>query len=200
MTELRQVFTTPDGQHFDTKAEAIAHLRRPKVLAALNVVTGGNGELASWLQDNEETIVSAFETGTIKRVTKSEAKKLEKALEALKEITGVPALAFLQENAGAVKESFRWPSVKRMSEEEKATQARNTLLAATDGDEQLVQWILGNKDQILTAYEAGVEKRKVSPNAAAALAAYQAKKAAEREAAKAAEAGEASDEAEGSDE
>ena len=33
--ELRQVFTTPDGAQFDTKAEAMDFLRRPKILAAL---------------------------------------------------------------------------------------------------------------------------------------------------------------------
>lgn len=180
MTELRQVFTTPCGAQFDTKAEAMDFLRKPKILAALNVVTGGNKELAAFLADNVETVESAFETGTIKRVTKAEAKKLEKALEALVEIQGVPALAFLQQNATAIKESFRWPSVKRMSDEEKNTQARNTLMAATDNNEELVTWILVSKEQILQAYGAGIEKRAVNPKAKEALAAYQAKKAEEK--------------------
>ena len=44
------------------------------------------------------------------------------------------------------------------------------------------------QDQILAAYEAGVEKRQVSPKAQEALAEYRAKKAAEKAAAEAAEA------------
>lgn len=196
MSELKQVFTTSDGKFFDTKAEALAHMRRPKILAALVVVTGGNKELAEWLLEQQESVESAFETGTIRRVTKSEAKKLEKALEALAEVKGIPALAFLQDNADAVKESFRWPSVKRMNDEEKAVAARNTLMAVAD-DEEVVSWILGHKDQILAAYEAGVEKRQVSPKAQEALAEYRAKKAAEKAAAEAPAADEA---AEGADE
>lgn len=188
MTELRQVFTTPCGAQFDTKAEALDFLRRPKILAALNVVTGGNKDLAQFLADNADTVESAFETGTIKRVTKAEAKKLEKALESLVEIEGNPAIAFLQQNADAIKSSFRWPSVKRMTDEEKNVQARNTLMAATENNEELVTWILTSKEQILQAYGAGIVKRAVNPKAQEALAAYQLRKAEEKAARLAAEA------------
>lgn len=188
MTELRQVFTTPCGAQFDTKAEALDFLRRPKILAALNVVTGGNKDLAQFLADNSDTVESAFETGAIKRVTKAEAKKLEKALESLVEIEGNPAIAFLQQNADAIKSSFRWPSVKRMTDEEKNVQARNTLMAATENNEELVTWILTSKEQILQAYGAGIVKRAVNPKAQEALAAYQLRKAEEKAARLAAEA------------
>jgi len=184
--ELRSVIVTPDGKIFDTKQEAQAYIRRPLILAALKIATSNNTELSEWLLENQETVEGAFETGTIKRVTKSEANKLAKALEALVAIEGNPAIKFLQEHAGAIKESFRWPSVKRMSDEEKATCARNTLVAASD-NEDLADWVLANKTQILAAYEAGVEKRAVNPAAAEALAAYRAKKAAEKAAAEAGE-------------
>lgn len=178
--ELKQVFTTPDGKMFDTRQEAMTYLRRPKILEALNKVTSNNKELSTWLLENQETVEMAFETGTIRRVTKVEHNKLSKALDALKEIQGNSKIAFLQENATAILESFRWPSVKRMDDAEKAIAARNTLVSASEGNEELAKWILDNKDAVLNAYDAGVEKRQVNPKAAEALAAYRAKKAAEK--------------------
>ncbi len=177
--ELQQAFVTPDGKVFSTKKEAQDYLRRPKIAESLKKITDNNDELVTWLVENQETVEMAFETGTIRRVTKVESNKLAKALEALKEIKD-SKLAFLQDNAAAIQESFRWPSVKRMTDDEKATAARNTLIAASEGNEELANWILGNKDAILAAYDAGVEKRAVNPKAAEALAAYRAKKAAEK--------------------
>lgn len=187
--ELRQVFTTPDGKTFDTKAEAMAYLRRPKILEALTKATGGNADLAGWLLEHQEQVEVAFETGTIRRVTKSEANKLSKALDHIAEaLAGDNKAAFVVENIGAIKDSFRWPSVKRMDEAEKATVARNSLVAASEGNEELATWVIENKDAVLEAYEAGVEKRQVNPKAQEALAAYRAKKAAEKAAAEVTEA------------
>jgi hypothetical protein len=105
----------------------------------------------------------------------------------MKEIQGNSKIAFLQENAGAILDSFRWPSVKRMDEAEKATAARNTLVAASEGNEKLAEWVLGNKDAILAAYEAGIEKKQINAKAQEGLAAYRAKMAAQKAAAAAAE-------------
>jgi len=178
--ELKQVFTTPDGKMFDTKAEAMNYLRRPKIEEALNKITKNNKDLTAWLLDNQETVEMAFETGTIRRVTKVEQNKLAKALEALKEIQGISKISFLQDHAAAILESFRWPSVKRMDEAEKATAARNSLVAASEGNEQLAAWIISNKAAVLESYDAGTVKRAINPAAAEALAAYRAKKAAEK--------------------
>jgi len=187
MSEIRQVYEV-NGQKFDTKAEAQDFLRKPKIRTALLAVTAGKTELTEWLIDNSETVETAFEVGTIKRVTKSEKKKLEKALDALVEgYAHEPKLAFLVENAGAIKETFRWPSVTRMKDEEKAKAAREALVAATEGREDVADWIIANKDAILAAYAAGIEKREVSTAATEGLNAYRAKKAAEK-AAKAAAA------------
>ena len=181
--DVRQVFTTPDGKQFESRVEAVNYLRRPKIEAALKVVTENNVDLTKWLIENQETVEVAFEVGTIRRVTKVESKQLAKALAALKEVQGNPKLAFLQENADAIQDSFRWPSVKRMTEEEKSTAARNSLVAATDGNEELATWIIAKRDAVLEAYEAGKEKREINPKAQEALAAYRAKKAAEKAAA-----------------
>ena len=178
MSELKQVFTTPDGKLFDTKKEALDYLRRPKISAELLKVTKNNAELTNWLIENQEQVEVAFDTGTIRRVTKSEQKKLDKALEALKEASD-HRLNFLIENVDAISESFRWPSVKRMDETEKAVAAKTTLVVLA-GREDVADWILANKDAVLAAYEAGVEKRAVSPKATEALAAYRAKMAAEK--------------------
>ena len=181
--EFKQVFATPDGKIFETKAEAENHLRMPKIREALVKATGGPDELADWLIAHRESVEMAFETGTIRRVTKVEHNKLAKALEALKEIEGNTKIAFLQEHTGAILDSFRWPSVKRMDDAEKATAAKNTLVAASEGNEELADWILANKDAVLASYEAGKVKREVNPKATEALAAYRAKKAAEKAAA-----------------
>lgn len=184
--QIQQAFVV-DGKIFASKEEAQVYIRRPKILAALNTVTGGNEELNDWLFDNSEKVEMAFETGTIRRVSKQEAKKLAEALEHIAvTLADDKKAAFVIEHAGAIKDSFRWPSVKRMSEEEKATAARNTLVVASEGNEELAAWIIENKTAILEAFQAGVEKRQVNPAAAEALAAYRAKKAAEKAAAQAA--------------
>jgi hypothetical protein len=91
------------------------------------------------------------------------------------------------DNSEAVLDSFRWPSVKRMTDDEKAVAARNSLTALSEGNEDLANWIVANKDAVLEAFKAGIEKREVSPKASEALAAYRAKMAAEKAAKAAAE-------------
>jgi len=185
MGELKQVFRADDGQIFDTKQEALDHMRLPKIKEALNEIASNNAELVQWLVDNKELIVDSFNVGTIRRVTKSERKKLVKAMEAVKEhCSDLKPCQFVVENADALVDSFRWPSVKRMDETEKNAAIKTTLAAAADenGDE-IADWVIGNKDKILEAYKAGIVKRTVSPKTKEALAAYRAKVAAEKEAA-----------------
>jgi dsDNA-binding SOS-regulon protein len=179
MSELKQVFTTPDGKTFEKKADALNYLRKPKIHAAMVIATDNQEELATWLVEHQEVVEIAFETGTIKRVTKSEFNKLNKALEALQTVDE-PKISFLQDNAEAIAASFRWPSVKRMTDEEKTVAAVNVLAEASEGNNDLATWVVANKEAVLEAYKAGVVKRKVSPKATEALAAYRAKKAAEK--------------------
>ena len=181
------------GQFFDTKAEATDFLRKPKVIAALNAITSGNAEVNEWLYENQELLEDIFSAGTIQRVTKAEKKKIAESFNYLKNMEEVPKqLAFLVENAGAFQESFRWPSVKRMEATEKATLIKTSLDGAT-GNEKLTEWIIASFDKIKECFEAGKIKREVAPAAAAGLALYREKKAAEKaaeEAAKAAETAE----------
>lgn len=188
MEQIKQVFETPDGKKFDSKQAALDHLRRPKIKAALMNLVKGKEDLADWLIDNQESVEVAFEQGTIRRVTKTERNKLNKAIDyVVEKLKDDNKAAFLVEHSQAMKDSFRWPSVTRMTDEEKALAARNSLLATTEGNEELTTWILANKEALVQAYTAGVEKREVNPKAQVALAAYRAKKAAEK-AAKEAEA------------
>lgn len=179
MTQFAQVIRVADGTIFETKKEAEDYLRRPAITAALKSLVGDNVQLTDWLIANQEKVEVAFETGTIRRVTKADAKKLEAALAAIVEAND-PKAKFLVDNVAAVRESFRWPTVKRMTDDEKAHAARNGLLAATENNESLVAFILENKEAILNAYEAGKVKREVSTKATEALAAYRAKKAEEK--------------------
>lgn len=182
LDQIKQVFTLPGvDRTFESKAEAADYLRRPKVLEALNKLTEGNAELDAWLFDNRESVEMAFETGTIKRVTKQEAKKLGEALDYIANtLAGDKKAAFVVENVAAIKDSFRWPTVKRMTDEEKATAARNSLVATTGGQEDLAVWILANKEGILEAFQAGVVKRAMPQSTLDNLAAWRAKQAAEK--------------------
>jgi len=186
---IKQTFQTEDGKVFATKKEALDYLRRPKIEAALKKLAPDNADLVGWLLENQERVEMAFETGNIRRVTKSERNKLEKAVKHLVEEYGNDTkLAFVVEHAASVVESFRWPSVARMDEDEKRVTARSSLVLAAEGNEKLAEWIIANRDAVLAAYEAGVEKRVINPKAAEALAAYRAQKAQEKAAAEAAPA------------
>lgn len=191
MAELKQMYHTPDGQAFESKQEAMDHMRKPKIRGALLVVTNNNSELADWLLDKQEFLTSTFDIGTIRRVTKSERNKLNKSLDYIandEELSKNPKLAFLVEHKETIVEVFRWPTVKRMNDEEKEVVMMRSIENATDGNLELANWIVANKDRILEAYKAGIPKRTVAPEAQAALAEYRAKMAAKKAAKEAAEA------------
>jgi hypothetical protein len=184
-----------DGKIFSTAAEARDYIRQPQIKAALSFLVGGDANFTNFLLENQEEIEKAFEAGVIARVTKSEKAKLAKAFDHIAEVLkGDSKAKFFVENVEAAKESFRWPAVKRLSAEEKEAA---TLAALTKlGDEKVAKWMITNKDNLMKAYEAGVEKRpaptgsglaeylaakKAGPEA---LAAYTAAKAAAKAAAK----------------
>lgn len=177
--ELTSKFVTADGKAFDTKAEAMDYLRRPLKAAALNKLNGNNEELTNWLLDNEDSIGATFESTKIRRVTKSEKKQLEKSLEAVV-AAGDKAFSFLIDNAAAIAESFRWPSVKRGDATEQAATIKAGFMSLTGDNAELADWLIGNKDSVLEAFQAGVQKREVSPKAAEALAKYRAEQAAKK--------------------
>jgi hypothetical protein len=176
---IQQAFMV-NGQAFATKAEAMSFIRRPLILAAMLDATGNQESLANWLTENQETVESAFESSNIRRVTKSDYVKLDKALEAIKDSAN-PAFAFITDNLLAVRESFRWPAVKRMTPEEKAAEATTVLFNASENKE-LASWVVENQSAVLEAYNAGVEKREVSEKAVQGLAQYQADKRAREDA------------------
>lgn len=188
MSEIRHGFVVGD-KIFDTKAEAVEYRRRPLVDAALKTISGGDANLAAFLATNEDEILKAFESGVVARVTKAEKKKLKAALDHLVTIQD-GKLKFLQDNVEAILESFKWPAVKRMTDEEKhaATLAALTQLA----DANAAAWLMANRKQIENAYAAGIEKRAPPPGTGLqeylaakaagpeALAAYQAQKEARK--------------------
>jgi dsDNA-binding SOS-regulon protein len=187
---LKQGYQTADGKIFDTKKEALDYLRRPQKEAALNKLTN-NAELTSWLLENEEAVESIFESTKIRRVTKMEKKHLETAMDKLVHAHATVAedgavsniekgFAFLVENASAIVESFRWPSVKRGTDEEQAATIKNGFLELTGKNEELSVWLIENKDAVLEGFQAGIVKQDVPQKTKDALAAYQAKRAAQK--------------------
>jgi hypothetical protein len=177
MDMLKQVFTTPDGKQFDTKAEALDYLRKPKVLQALNSVTNSNAELNEFLYNNQEALEDVFQAGTVQRVSKAERKALDKALEAVK-ASGNKNFEFIAVNADAIAASFKWPTVARVPEEAKEALITAELMKITDNDADLADWIKASKDAIFASFEAGKLKRADPPAAATdALAHYRAQMA-----------------------
>lgn len=180
-TALKQGYIV-DGQIFDTAAEAREFQRQPHIKAAINVLVGGDANFAAFLLGNQDEIEKSFEAGVIARVTKAERVKLNKAFDHVAEmLKGDSKAKFVVDNIEAAKESFRWPAVKRLSEEEKEVA---TLVALTKlADEKVAQWLVTNKVAVLAAYQAGVEKR--AAPAGSGLADYLAAKKAGPEALKA---------------
>lgn len=193
MTELLKtnLVQTPDGKIFESRAEAVEHMRRPHKTVAINKMNSNNVDLTNWILDNEDTIKDIYDANRIRRVTKSERKQLEKALAAV-QASGEKAFAFITANAAALAESFRWPAVKRASEEEAAAKIREQFIELCGGPENvsLAEWLIANKEQLLNAFEAGKEKKEINQKARDGLAAYRAeqqRKKAEADAAKAAQ-------------
>jgi succinate dehydrogenase flavin-adding protein (antitoxin of CptAB toxin-antitoxin module) len=183
-----QAFVAPDGKIFTGEGarEACAnYIRLPLVKAAIMPLANSNEEFTQWLIDNEEEITNAFEVDTIRRVTKKEKAALSDALNKITEMNN-PDLTFITDNATAILESFRWPTVRRLKDEEKLIAARNNLNILTKEDQELVEWLLKHKEALMEAYEAGKIKRQMSDKARVALEEYRAKKAAEKAAAEAA--------------
>lgn len=169
MSELKQGFIveTPEGlKVFETKSEAKEFIRTPLVLKALKVLSK-DADTAAWLLEHKEDILSAFEGGKLRRVTKSERKSLEKALDAV--TTG-----FLHNYAAEILESFKWPTQSRVKKEDQAAEVQTQLMSLTDENVEMTKWLTEHQDALTAAYETGIEKREVSPKATAALEAYRA--------------------------
>ncbi len=169
---------------FDTRPEAADFIRRPLIKEALLGITGMTQEIANALVEHQETVEVAFESGTIRRVTKAEHGKLQKALEAVaaRVEAGDKELAFLAEVAGDIRSSFKYETVKRLSDEEKAFAANNTLRTIPGVDEEVAKFLVSNREALKEAFNAGVPKREVSEKAMSGLAAYQAEQAQKKEA------------------
>jgi hypothetical protein len=165
---------------FDTKAEAVSFLQRPQQRTALGSFIDDK-QLIEWILDNREDIEGAFEAAKIARVTKAERKLLASALEAVK-AAGDKSTKFITDNAEAILNSFRWPSVKRGSDEEQAAQVLASMTEVCGGAEgaDLAEFLVANKENLLAGFEAGAVKREVSPKAVAGLAAYRERMAAEK--------------------
>jgi hypothetical protein len=160
---------TGELKAFENKAEADMYVRRPLITAALTAL-GAAADLVTWLIDNSDTVQNAFSNDTIKRVTKAEKAKLKEGLDTIK-LLDDKRLSFLADHADAILTSFKWPTVKKMSDEESLLATRNTLMAELN-NEDVVGWIIAHKADVLKAFEEGVIKREVAPQATQGLNTY----------------------------
>jgi len=167
--ELKQKFVTPDGAQFETRKEAQDHLRRPKIKEAMTIVTDGNSELADWIIDNAKDLDDAFNVATIKRVTKSDRTQYEKALNHAESLED-PKLQFLVDNKSLLLEGFCWPSVKRLEDADKDAAVKAELMALTEENEEVSDFLIEKRETIFLALDAGKVKKEVNPKAAEGLA------------------------------
>ena len=174
--EIKQGFIV-NGQLFATKEEATNFVRQPLIKAALQLLTGNNVELADWLIANQKDLQDSYSAGTVARVTKAERKELANAIKAAV-AANIPGTQFLIDNASQVIDSFKWPTKARIKPEEKEVAIRAAFLDMTDGNAELVEWLIANKEAIDTAFEAGKTKREAPAGGQEALAQYRAEKAA----------------------
>lgn len=177
-TALKQGYIV-DGKVFDTAAEAREYMRMPQIKAAISALVKGDVNFSTFLLENQEEIEKAFEVGVIARVTKSERTKLNKALDhVVATLANDSKAKFVVDNAEAIRSSFRWPAVKRLKDEEKTAATLESLTKLAD--ENVAKWLVTNKDGLMAAYQAGIEKR--AAPAGSGLAEYLAAKAAGPEA------------------
>lgn len=167
-------------QVFKTKSEAEDYMRKPQVIAALTTLAE-NEESAEWIYANKDELVECYRAATIRRVSKADKKALAKSLETLTEENG-----FLFENKDIILEVFRWPTVKRGEGAENLITA--ALMDVCGEDENLVDWLIANKVELLEALDAGKVKQQPSQKAMEGLARYREQQAAKKAAAEAAEA------------
>lgn len=180
---MSQFVKLPDGTIVEaqviTKTEANNIKRMPMVLKALTTVCGNDKDVAKFLADNMEDVIGAFDAGKIRRVSKSDKRKVRQAIEAaVKATEGMASAKFLADNAEHIIESFRWPSVKKMTPEEQAAEVVKALAELADNNTDLANWIVANKVAIFAAFDTGVEKRQPPAGNGDALAEYRAAKAA----------------------
>jgi hypothetical protein len=162
-----------------SKKDAAEIVRVPQVKAAINNLTKNNAEMSNWLFDNRPAILTTYNAGSVRRVTKSERKALEKSLEHVVETLKNDIKAkFVVENSAAIFETFKWPNQKRVAPEEKEAFVKEAFYELTDGNEGLTEWLLENKSALLEAYDTGLVKREVSPEMLAKLAEARAKRSA----------------------
>merc|ERR1712072_1134902 len=96
------------------------YMRRPLIRAELMKLTENNEELTDWIIESKDDIDSAHSIGQIRRVSKSDRNKMEKALNYIAENhADENVLKFLVDNRSDIVEGFKWPTVKRMEDDEK---------------------------------------------------------------------------------
>jgi len=190
MTDQLQKGYIYDGKVFLTLNAVDDYKRGPKVKAALGKLIEDEASL-EWVYDNREDIVGSFKVGGSRHFLKTEKAQLRKALDATKllgtmetEDTTIGNLqkdmAFLLENLEQSYATFKWPTQKKIKDDERTILVKETLMSLEAASEEMIDWIISNIEALKVAYDTAKVKREVSQKATDGLNAYRLKKAIEK--------------------
>lgn len=181
---IKQIFVTEDGKQFDNKQEAVDYVRIPKVREAFANLKITDPETVDWLIKNQEEIEGSFDSGSITRVTKKDRAKIRAEFDKI--LASDLELPFVREHQQQFVDGFKYAPMARLNDEEKAVLVRQELSTLEGITDEMIGWLIANKESVLEAYKAGVEKREIPQKAMEKLAEYRAKMAAEKAAKEAA--------------
>jgi len=190
MTDQLQKGYIYDNKVFLTLNAVDDYKRGPKVKAALGKLIEDEASL-EWVYDNREDIVGSFKVGGSRHFLKTEKAQLRKALDATKllgtmetEDTTIGNLqkdmAFLLENLEQSYATFKWPTQKKIKDDERAILVKETLMSLEAASEEMIDWIISNIEALKIAYDTAKVKREVSQKATDGLNNYRLKKAREK--------------------
>ena len=179
-----------DNQIFPTLAAVEDYQRKPKVMAALKKLIDDTPS-EEWCYENRTTIIESFKVNNSRHFLKTEKAHLEKALKAVvafgdvefedATMTGMQKdMAFLLEHWEQSLNTFKWPTVKKLPEEDQIVAVHAALNAIEGSSEELSTWIYENIEDLTVALDTAKVKREVSSKATDGLNKYRLLKAQEK--------------------
>ncbi len=126
---------------------------------ALSKIEGMNPDISAFLLSNKEAIKDASNIGKVTRIKDSERQKLAAQLQlCIDAVEDQSKIALVVEGYDILVAGYKLPTMKRMSEEEKAVAFKNTVMSISEDDSELAEWVWTNLEEILTAYKASAKE------------------------------------------
>jgi hypothetical protein len=152
------------GKEFDTQAEAQAYGRYLDAVEHIASIDGGNEEVGTWVVDEKENILSAYNASKSTRLSAEEIAEFANALKILASSEDPQFSLFKKYSGRIVVNKIPVPR-------EKSSQApliMEAMMSITDGNEKLSNWLVEHETSIKEGF--------------ALLSAHSRKKATEKEA------------------